>query len=317
MKFKSISYENEEIANVFKEQKYYKLIILIIASHGEGQTHYDVFKKCWEEYMSGFPEVKCFFLYSDENIESDIFVNANSITHKSKESLVPGILYKTTAGKYFCHKKFKYDFLLRTNLSSFIHIPNLLTYLETKERSQLWITNLEILGLISNDNMTAYDEILAKLKEENENNIIPDYTIENWKTYTNALRKYYNIENIEMNKFFYFLSGSFYMLTPDLIKEYLYKIIRDDEFKDNIITTIPDDVAISAIIQKNSSQLSAKFRCYNTVNVSKICYILENEYNDDLAHIRNRTDMYYGNRLIDMQNMINQVKKFYNPNFEA
>ena len=108
-----------------------------------------------------------FFLYSDENIETDIFVNSNSITHKSKESLVPGILYKTTAGKYFCHKKIKYDYLLRTNLSSFIHIPNLLKYLETKERSQLWITNLEILGLINDENMVAYDEILAKLKAEN------------------------------------------------------------------------------------------------------------------------------------------------------
>jgi hypothetical protein len=317
MKFKSISYENEEIANEYKEQKYYKLIILIIASHGEGQTHYDLFKKCWEEYMNRFPEVKCFFLYSDENIESDILVNKNSITHKSKESLVPGILHKTNAGKYFCHKKFKYDYLLRTNLSSFIHIPNLLKYLETKERNQIWITNLEIMALINDDNMTAYDEILAKLKSENENNIIPEYTIENWKKYTNALRKYYNIENIEMNKVFHFLSGSFYILTSDLIKEYLYKIITDDEFIDNVITTIPDDVAISAILQKNSTQLSNNFRCYNTVNVSKICYELETEYKDDLVHIRNRTDMYYGNRLLDMKNMLNQIKKFYNPNFEA
>ena len=317
MKFKTISYENEEIANEYKDQKYYKLIILIIASHGEGQTHYDLFKRCWEEYMNRFPEVKCFFLYSDENIETDIFVNANSITHKSNESLVPGILYKTTAGKYFCHKKFKYDFLLRTNLSSFIHIPNLLKYLETKERSQLWITNLEMLGLISNDNMTAYDEILTTIKAENENNMIPDYTIENWKKYTKSLSKYYNIENIEQNKFFKFLSGSFYMLTPDLIKEYLNKIISDDDFINSEIINIPDDVAISAILQKNSKQTTSNFRCYNTINISKICYELETEYNDELVHIRNRTDMYYGNRNIDMKNMTNQVKKFYNPNFEG
>jgi hypothetical protein len=317
MKFKTISYENEEIANQYKEQKYYKIIILIIASHGEGQPHYDLFKKCWEEYMNRFPDVKCFFLYSDENIESDIFVNANSITHKSKECLVPGILHKTTAAKYFCHKKIKYDYLLRTNLSSFVHIPNLLIYLESKEREQLWITNLEILGLINDDNMIAYDEILAKLKAENENNIIPDYTIENWKTYTKALSTYYNIENIEQNKVFKFLSGSFYILTPDLIKEYLYKIITDDEFVDSIITTIPDDVAISAIIQKKSIQSSNNFRCYNTVSISKICYDLETEYDDEFVHIRNRTDMYYGNRMIDMENMKNQIKKFYNPNFEV
>jgi hypothetical protein len=107
------------------------------------------------------------------------------------------------------------------------------------------------------------------------------------------------------------------MLTQDLIKEYLYKIISDDDFINSIITTIPDDVAISAIIQKKSIQSSNNFRCYNTVSISKICYDLESEYNVDLVHIRNRTDMYYGNRMIDIQNMKNQIKKFYNPNFEA
>jgi hypothetical protein len=55
----------------------------------------------------------------------------------------------------------------------------------------------------------------------------------------------------------------------------------------------------------------------NTVSQCKRCDKLETEYSEELIHIRNRTDMYYGNRLIDMQNMINQVKKFYNPNFEA
>ena len=313
MKIKTISYENEEIANEYKEQQQYKIIILIIASHGDGQEYYDLFKKCWEEYMNRFPEVKCFFLYSDETIESDILINKNSITHKSKECLTPGILHKTNAGKYFCHKKFKYDYLLRTNLSSFVHIPNLLNYLETKERNKLWITNLEIMGLISDTNMIAYEEILAKLKSQNENNIIPDYTIDNWKKYTKVLSKYYNVENIENGKQFHFLSGSFYILTSDIVKEYLHKIITDVEFMNNEIITIPDDVAISAILQKNKTS----FKCYNTINISKICYEIEKDYSDDLVHIRNRTDMYYGNRLIDMKNMINQVKKFYNPNFEG
>jgi len=310
MKYKTISYENEEIANEYKNKKYYKLIILIIASHGEGQTHYDLFKKCWEEYMNRFPDVKCFFLYSDENIESDIFVNENSITHKSKESLAPGILYKTTAGKYFCHKKFKYDFLLRTNLSSFVHIPNLLKYLETKEKQNIAISNLEIMGLISDNNMKAYDRIISELRT---NVRVPEQTIENWKRFTKAIGKYYNRSNIEDVQIFYFLAGSFYILSYDIVKNYLYNIIIDDDFINNDIIHIPDDVSISAILQK----ISPSFSVNNTISQSKNCDKLETEYSEELIHIRNRTDMYYGNRLIDMQNMINQVKKFYNPNFEA
>ena len=313
MKFKTISYENEEIANEYKEKKYYKLIILIIASHGEGQTHYDVFKKCWEEYMNRFPEVKCFFLYSDENIESDIFVNVNSITHKSKESLAPGILHKTNAGKYFCHKKFKYDFLLRTNLSSFIHIPNLLKYLETKTRVNIAISNLEIMGFISDDNMKAYDKIISDLRKSNPKAGIAPQTIENWKHFTKAIGKYYNNPNIEDVQIFHFLAGSFYILSRDLVTKYLYNIINDDNFINNDIIHIPDDVSISAILQK----ITYSFLVNNTNSQSKICNKLETEYSEDLIHIRNRTDMYYGNRLLDMQNMTNQIKKFYNPNFEA
>ena len=313
MKFKTISYENEEIANEYKDKKYYKLIILIIASHGEGQTHYDLFKKCWEEYMNRFPDVKCFFLYSDESIESDIFINKNSITHKSKESLVPGILHKTNAGKYFCHKKFKYNFLLRTNLSSFVHIPNLLKYLETREQKNIAISNLEIMGLISDNNMKAYDRIISELRAMNANSIIPENTIENWKRFTKAIGKYYNKSNIEDAQIFHFLAGSFYILSHDLVTKYLYNIIIDDDFINNDIIHIPDDVSISAILQK----LSKSFLVHNTASQSKICDKLETEYSEDLIHIRNRTDSRFGNRIIDKINMTNQVKKFYNPNFEA
>jgi hypothetical protein len=313
MKFKTISYENDALANEYKEKKYYKLIILIIASHGEGQSHYDVFKKCWEEYMNRFPDVKCFFLYSDENIESDIFVNKNSITHKSKESLVPGILHKTNAGKYFCHKKFKYDFLLRTNLSSFVHIPNLLKYLETREQKNAAVTNLEIMGLISDNNMKAYDKIISDLRKNIPNACVPEQTIENWKRFTKAIGKYYNRTNIEDAQIFHFLAGSFYILTHDLVTKYLYNIIMDDDFINNDIIHIPDDVAISAILQK----LSQSFLVNNTVSQCKICDKLETEYNEELIHIRNRTDSQFGNRIIDKINIKNQVKKFYNPNFEA
>lgn len=106
---------------------HYKLIILVIASHSHD---YDLFSKQWSRYMNKFPDVRAFFLYSDVTIDSDILIQDDKITYKYAEWFEPGILYKTIAGMYICNKLFTYDHLFRTNLSSFVHIPRLLSYLD-------------------------------------------------------------------------------------------------------------------------------------------------------------------------------------------
>jgi hypothetical protein len=114
------------------EKKHYDLILLIIASHTED---YDKFKTQWQRYMSLFSNVKAFFLYSDPDIEYDAIVSENEIVHKHKEWYEPGILYKTFAGMQLCNDLFSYDYILRTNLSSFYHIPRLLDFLMTQPKS--------------------------------------------------------------------------------------------------------------------------------------------------------------------------------------
>lgn len=114
------------------DKKHYKLIILIIASPGD---HYDVFKTVWEGYMNRFPSVKSFFLYSDENLGSPIVQTEDSIIHRFKEWYEPGILYKTIAGMKWCEENYTYDFMLRTNLSSFFIIPRLLSFLHLQPKT--------------------------------------------------------------------------------------------------------------------------------------------------------------------------------------
>uniref|UniRef100_A0A6C0ASW4 Uncharacterized protein n=1 Tax=viral metagenome TaxID=1070528 RepID=A0A6C0ASW4_9ZZZZ len=111
---------------------HYKLIILVIASHSQ---HYDEFTEQWSRYMNQFPDVRSFFLYSDPTIDSDVLVEDNKITYKYTEWFEPGILYKTIAGMHVCSHLFTFDHMLRTNLSSFIHIPRLLTFLEAASKS--------------------------------------------------------------------------------------------------------------------------------------------------------------------------------------
>ena len=311
MRLKTIKYESEEVANEYKEKKHYKLIILIIASDA---PHYEVFKKCWMEYMNKNENIKSFFLYSNENLDTDIYVTKDSITYNCKESLIPGILYKTIAGYYFSQKKLSYDFMLRTNLSSFINFPQLLTYLDNIERNNIWVSNLELMPFISDINMTNYYDVLEMLRQRDKPAVIPEKTIKNWKYFTSVLGKFYNNDNIFSNKQFYFMAGSYFILSNNIIKQLLYEVCVNNILEKDDISTIPDDVSISALLQWPTF---TKPKVYDSQENSLICYKLEENYNENFIHIRNRTDLYYGNRDIDMKNMVNQVKKFYNPNFEA
>ena len=312
MKLKTIKYENEKLAeeyNLKNGKKHYKIIILIIASSAE---HYNIFTKCWLEYMNKFDEVKSFFLYSDENIDTDIFITANSITYKCEESLIPGILYKTIAGYYFCEKKFTYDFILRTNLSSFVHIPRLIKYIRYIEITKKVFTNLEIIPLINETNDIALVETIENMRKTNPNAIFPKNIIENWKKFTNILTDFFDNKNFIDNKNFFFFPGSFFIISKNIINRILFGILKENLLNKANITTIPDDVAITAFVFKYFGNLD----CINTRDYSRSCENKEIEYEEKIFHIRNRTDMYFGHREVDIENMKFQIKKFYNENFE-
>jgi len=312
---KTIQYDNEQLAeeyNTKNGKKHYKIIILIIASPAE---HYNVFKQCWLEYMNKYDEIKSFFLYSDENIDSDIFISEHAITYKCEETLIPGILYKTIAGYYFCEKKFTYDYMLRTNLSSFIHIPRLLKYIEGHEnegKSNKVFTNLELIPLFNDNNNIALLETIENMKKQNPNAIIPNNVIENWKKFTIILSDFYDNKNFISNKNFYFFPGSFFLISKNIINRIIVGILKNNILDKGNIKTAPDDVAITAMV----------FLYFNNVNVintndfTKRCEKIETEYSETTFHIRNRTDMFFGNRDTDIKNITYQVKKFYNEDFE-
>jgi hypothetical protein len=147
--------------------RHYKIIILIIASENEP---YSTFVKYWEKYMNLFPEVRCFFLYSNPEIDYDVIVNENSIIHKYKEWYEPGILYKTIAGMFICDQLFNYDYILRTNLSSFIHIPRLLDFVKDKPLTNYAAAKQSIyregIGFLSGAGFILSNDIIKELLNE-------------------------------------------------------------------------------------------------------------------------------------------------------
>jgi hypothetical protein len=255
--------------------------------------------------MHLFPEVKSFFLYADNTIENDLLIDEHSITYKCEESYIPGILFKTIAGKKFCQRTMTYDYMVRTNLSSVIHIPRLITFLENKPRLDFMCTNMEYFPLALSEE--EYDRSDTSISH------IIDYNKENWIKYAEMLRNFFGFKQFfENNKKFFFLAGSFYIMSPDVIDKLLYEI-----FTNNILTRadlylIPDDLVVSAIVQLESIQPKTFI---NTIKNSKHCDKLEpnpSEFGENIFHVRNRTDLIFGNRNRDVVNMIEQIRYYYN-----
>lgn len=298
---KTIKYANIAIKKEIQSKKHYKIINLIIASSAK---HYDIFTHCWMQYMNKNPEVRSFFLYSNAAIESDILIDEYSITYRCEESLIPGILYKTLAAEKFCQRYISYDYMLRTNLSSLVHFPRLLDYLRLQKQEDFMCSNIEYFPL-------ALNEEDIDRNDKRISNVI-DYNKENWKKHTKVLRDFFGFSDFfQNNQNFYFLAGSFFIMSRDVVDKLLYEVFTNNILARSNLYTIPDDVAISAIIQLQSIR-PANFSTTSKLSIQ--CEKLEDpvEYNDTIFHIRNRTDIYFGNRDIDVMNMVEQVRFFYN-----
>lgn len=101
-----------------------KIIILIIAN--DSPTYLKM-QGIWRKYMNLHPNIHAFFIKSDPNILCDIFLDKDNDTIfiKDTESLIPGIYNKTIRSIEYCLRTIDFDFIYRTNLSSFLDLNGL------------------------------------------------------------------------------------------------------------------------------------------------------------------------------------------------
>jgi hypothetical protein len=109
------------------EKPYHKLIVLVLASHNE--EVYRKQRKIYQEYYNVDPDIKVFLIYGNpgpENAhESDL------IFPDIEENYYPGMIMKTVKAMDFVHSNYTYDFLLRTNISTFWDFPRLIDRIKT------------------------------------------------------------------------------------------------------------------------------------------------------------------------------------------
>ena len=106
-----------------------KAIILIISSNDN--KIYEEFKDLHRIYLKNYRYLfKYFFIEFRENQDELVIEEYDHIYVKGKESINPGMILKTCKAIEYINEFHKYEFIVRTNLSTVFHIPNLIEYLD-------------------------------------------------------------------------------------------------------------------------------------------------------------------------------------------
>lgn len=183
----------------------YKLLCLIIASKN---AQYPEFEQQWRKYIDkiGKSNIQFFFLYCAN--ETTIDPATHTITIQGEESLIPGIFNKTIHAMMETIQ-IDYEYLLRTNLSSFFDFPKLLAYLAQVSPTSYTGTFLEI----SNEQieMTVKGGLQIRIP-----------TI--------------------------FLNGAAFLMAKDVVFSTISKYTCMTPQELSYIITLPDDVSISLLV---------------------------------------------------------------------
>ncbi len=115
-----------------------KVLVLIIAS--DNMPIFLETQKVWRSYMHSDPEhIEAYFIRGDPTLATPYRIDKDVIWAKSPENYGLPILKKTIgAFEAMMPRLHEFDYVLRTNLASFIVFPRLLKTLETLPRTQCY-----------------------------------------------------------------------------------------------------------------------------------------------------------------------------------
>ena len=108
---------------------HYKFIFLIIDSDGE--PCYNENRRIMRTFMNSNTDIKTFFVRMNPDQTETVRLEGDILFCRGTESFVPGILQKTLIAMEYCLANLSFDYIIRTNLSSFWDFKRLLTLYAT------------------------------------------------------------------------------------------------------------------------------------------------------------------------------------------
>lgn len=115
-----------------------KVLVLITCS--DNLPVYKGLQKSWRSYMHSDPEhFESYFLCADKDLPEEVLIEDDIIWCRGQESLRPAILNKTLSSlEVMIPRLEEFDYVLRTNLSSFYVFPRLLNFLTNSPKQRFY-----------------------------------------------------------------------------------------------------------------------------------------------------------------------------------
>ncbi|MFY7728211.1 MAG: glycosyltransferase [Flavobacterium sp.] len=113
-----------------------KILLLVIFSHSD---IYNQMLTIQKEIVNSNSDIDTYFVTFNNDQDDDIVINDNIMYVKGSESYT-NILYKTIKGlDYIIHTKSQqYDYIVRSNISTILHLSNLCAYLDSLPRNEVY-----------------------------------------------------------------------------------------------------------------------------------------------------------------------------------
>jgi len=206
--------------------KHFDFIFLIISSSDIPQ--YLQMKELSRKYYNLFSyNIKHFYIEFKNDLECDILEQEEHIFIKGIDSIVPGILTKTQKALLYINNKYNYNYVIRTNLSSFWDLKNLLIFKNKLPINNLCCGHLPFNSFISGTGIIMSKDVSTKISSTINTNTTSndDVYISNLLTICN-----YKIQNFENTSFtLKYLVYDNNNVIPDNTNNILYYRIKNSD----------------------------------------------------------------------------------------
>jgi hypothetical protein len=168
-----------------------KIIILILSSPGD---IYLKFKELQIQYLSLFiPLIKFYFIEFNELQNEDVIEKNNTLTFKGNECITPGMIIKTSLAINYL-KKYDYDFIFRTNLSTVINIHKLIRFINKHDPNKDMCTGFIVRGFITGTGIIMNKNV-ANIIANNYHSF--NYLELNEDSLISQMFSYFNVEYVQ------------------------------------------------------------------------------------------------------------------------
>lgn len=173
-----------------------KIIILVI-SHNKLDARIQHFRKIWKNICkkNQNPNIKIFLTEYCNELEEEIKEINEFIYIKGQEKIIPNLFYKTIKAIDYINKNYKYDFLLRTNLSTLWNFNKLEKYLKNINSSHYGGIHFELVNNTYGRNLRGsiiknYNDLFTQGTCINMSVDVVNYLLNNYNDYQELIKNY-------------------------------------------------------------------------------------------------------------------------------